>query len=81
MMLDTLTMRPACARRINGSSFWVSATVPKKFVSKVSRRISKERVLGGPLLIQQDLGTDSRAALILFTLSDVGANYNRVVTP
>src|SRR5258708_40276414 len=45
MMLETFTIRPAGDLRSSGKSFWVSATVPKKFVSNVSRRISDGRVL------------------------------------
>src|ERR1700682_472014 len=47
MMLETFTIRPADDFRIRGSNRWVSATVQKKLVSKVSRRISIGRELVG----------------------------------
>ena len=54
-MLETFTIRPADDFRIRGSNRWVSATVQKKFVSKVSSRISIGREMVG-------LGARNKAA-------------------
>src|SRR3954451_1023046 len=45
--LDTLTMRPAGARRSRGSSALVTATTPNTLVSYTDRRMASDVPLGG----------------------------------
>ena len=64
--LDTLTMRPADERRSSGSIACVTASVPKKFVSKMRRTASMLTDDGGP----------SRASLLPALLTSTSSRPN-----